>query len=399
MPDFDVLKTLNTKPAGAAAPDLTVIIPTSNTGDYVESTLNCLTLQGELQIELIVVDYKSTDDTFEKLERFCERFPQFETTLIRQNKSGLGDARNEGIRRAKGEFIAVLDSDDFFSPYAYEEMVQFGRNTASDIIFCRGVVFDDTTNDRYPFYDDWVWDRIAGGRYSAVISARESPEVFRLEPNASIRIIRRDFVNRCNLYYPEGKRAEDMVPHYRALHEAGKIGFLSRRGIFYRVGRAGKLTSDPSKWINDLLEAISTALSEASHYQPSSRMGAAMIYLWMRAGFGYGSQLPYDQRPAYFASLSLIMSQIPQAWIDEALWDTFDPDKRRRLRMKVALLAMRVQDVGFLVFWSGSPFSRSLIIRKFLKSKALLRELLKKYGRRKALSRETLENLRVIAHG
>ena len=335
------------------APDLTIVVPTSNTEAYLPACLASVTNQCDLRIELIVVDFESTDRSLEVVREFGQRHADIALTVVRQNTPGLGDARNIGLQLASGEFIAFLDSDDFFTPDSYTAMVQFARAQSCDLVLCRAMVFDDLTHETHLFYDDWIWDELLGASETLITRAALAPQLLRLEPNASLRIMRRGFMLERNISYPENRRAEDMVPHYRSLFEAARIGLLSRMGFFYRVGRAGKLTNDPAKWIGDLLEAAFHAVSEANHYGVDAEAGAAMLYLCVRALFGYGTQLPYVARANYYRNASLLFAQVPNSWVRRALLRPMHPRPADNVRMTVALQALQRRDVACLVSLSG----------------------------------------------
>lgn len=373
--------------------DLTVVVPTSNTELFIPSCLNSITNQRGLRLELIVVDYKSVDRSLDVVREFGVSNPSIPLTIVQQNTPGLGDARNIGLDLAVGEYIAFLDSDDFFSPDSYSAMVQYARAHRCDLVFCRAMVFDDATRDIYPFYDDWVWDEIIGSAEALTTTALSEPRLFKFEPNASVRMMRRAFMLAQSIRYPEKKRAEDMVPHYRSLFLAERIGLVSRRGFFYRVGREGKLTSDPSKWIGDLLEATARATGEAHEFEPTPQAGASMVYLCVRALFGYGTQLPYEQRREYYGGASLFISQLPDAWITQALAGPMHPQRLENVRMTVALHALRAQAVDFLIWWSANPRSVLAAAFKFAGQPTLMMSLVRRHWRQ-ALSWRRLRELR-----
>ncbi len=378
MNDYYVIKR-PIKPAQNKV-DLTIVVPTSNTAAYLPSCLASLSYQTGLRLELIVIDFRSTDRSIEIACNFSAENPDIPFTMIRQNTPGLGNARNIGIDLAIGEFIAFLDSDDFFAPDGYSQLVHYARTHHCDLMFCRAMVFDDATHETYPFYDDWVWDDIIGNRSHMTTKAVHTPKLFKFEPNASLRIMRREFMLERGIRYPEGKRAEDMVPHYRSIFEARRIGLLSNRFFFYRVGRAGKLTSDPSKWIGDLVDATANVISESSSYAPSPDIGESMIYLWIRSLFGYGTQLPYLMRGSYFARVSLLFQQLPQQWIQLTIERQMHPNSLENFRMKLVLLALRQRDIEFLVFLSGKPRSLSAVLIQILKRIYLLMSLKRIYS-------------------
>jgi glycosyltransferase involved in cell wall biosynthesis len=93
-------------------PKVSVIIPTFNCGQYVTEAIESVLTQTYKDIEIIVVDDGSTDNTKETLK------PYIEHGLIQyfyQTNQGPGAARNTGIRAARGEYIAFLDADDLLS--------------------------------------------------------------------------------------------------------------------------------------------------------------------------------------------------------------------------------------------------------------------------------------------
>jgi glycosyltransferase involved in cell wall biosynthesis len=93
---------------------VSVIIPTYNRADKLRYALTCLVNQTYRRFEVIVCDDGSTDDSKEVTETFAD---QLKITYLREtNFGGPARPRNNGIRQAKGEFIAFLDSDDWWYP-------------------------------------------------------------------------------------------------------------------------------------------------------------------------------------------------------------------------------------------------------------------------------------------
>jgi len=110
----------------SADPAITVIVPTYNRADLIGETLESVAAQTFTDWECIVVDDGSTDNTREVVERFIARDPRFR--YVRQENSSAASARNHGVRLARGEFIAFLDSDDLFTPDRLEWQIAALRN-------------------------------------------------------------------------------------------------------------------------------------------------------------------------------------------------------------------------------------------------------------------------------
>lgn len=103
-------------------PEISVIIPTYNRSCIIREAIDSVLNQNYKNYEIIVVDDGSTDDTYSILEKYNGRI-----RYVFQNNGGVGKARNTGIRLAKGNFIAFLDSDDLWDPEKLSFQLNFFR--------------------------------------------------------------------------------------------------------------------------------------------------------------------------------------------------------------------------------------------------------------------------------
>lgn len=99
-------------------PLVSVIVSTYNLGWCIEETIRSVLAQTYRNVEIIVVDDASTDDTSIRVKPFLDRitFIQHDTNQGLANRAEGGSARNTGIRRANGKYIAFLDGDDLWEP-------------------------------------------------------------------------------------------------------------------------------------------------------------------------------------------------------------------------------------------------------------------------------------------
>ena len=102
-----------------SSPSVSVVIPTYNRGPLVLEAVESVLAQTVPPLEIIVVDDGSTDDTRERLRPYLTRI-----VYRYQENQGVSAARNHGIREARGEFIAFLDSDDVWHPRKLELQLQ-----------------------------------------------------------------------------------------------------------------------------------------------------------------------------------------------------------------------------------------------------------------------------------
>ncbi|WP_216905849.1 glycosyltransferase family 2 protein [Synechococcus sp. CCY 0621] len=101
-------------------PLFSIVIPTLNQGAFIEDTLLSILWQGYDNVEIIVVDGGSTDDT----PGVLERYRPWISVLISEPDRGQSDAINKGFRRATGSILAWLNSDDFYLPGAFRTVME-----------------------------------------------------------------------------------------------------------------------------------------------------------------------------------------------------------------------------------------------------------------------------------
>jgi hypothetical protein len=126
-------------------PRVSVIIPTYNHARYVGQAIESVLGQTYGDIEVIVVDDGSTDDTRMVVQRFGDR-----VRYVWQENRGLSGARNTGLREASGQVIALLDADDLYEPtFLCRIVMAFEANPNADAVYC-GYRFVDASGNPLP---------------------------------------------------------------------------------------------------------------------------------------------------------------------------------------------------------------------------------------------------------
>ena len=119
-------------------PLVSVIIPMYNAEKFISQTLESLLCQTLKNFEIIVVDDCSTDNSVEVVENFMEKFAAVGIRLhlieLQKNSGTPGLPRNIGIQFACGEYVAFLDSDDFLTETALEELAMLAEENQADVV-------------------------------------------------------------------------------------------------------------------------------------------------------------------------------------------------------------------------------------------------------------------------
>ncbi|WP_027327289.1 glycosyltransferase family 2 protein [Helicobacter pametensis] len=116
----------------AKTPFFSVILPIYNREKYLEDTLKSLAHQTFQDFEVIAIDDGSDDQSIAIMQNSAHLFANL--TLIQQTRLGVSEARNAGLRKAQGQYICFLDSDDLLHPSYLEDFYQVVCQTSADII-------------------------------------------------------------------------------------------------------------------------------------------------------------------------------------------------------------------------------------------------------------------------
>ncbi len=132
---------------------VSVIVPAYNVEDYIARCIDSLLAQSLSEIEIVAVDDGSTDRTGEILDAYQNKYPN-QMKVFHVANQGVSPARNYGIRKSSGKYLAFVDSDDWVEPDTYRCMYQTIEETASDLVFCDVMkVFEDGSRERVTSLD------------------------------------------------------------------------------------------------------------------------------------------------------------------------------------------------------------------------------------------------------
>lgn len=115
-------------------PLLSIIIPCYNTGKYIEKCLESVLSQNYKDIEVIVVDDGSIDDTGDIVRVISKQDKR--VRYVYKKNSGVSETRNRGLREATGDYVTFVDSDDTVEPQIYETLMSFLLKNSADISHC-----------------------------------------------------------------------------------------------------------------------------------------------------------------------------------------------------------------------------------------------------------------------
>lgn len=113
-------------------PKVSILVPIYNVANYLRQCLQSLHEQTLKEIEIICINDGSTDNSLEIIKEFMEEDPRF--VLIDKKNSGYGDSMNQGMEKARGEYIGIVESDDWIEKNAFAELYEMAKVNNADVV-------------------------------------------------------------------------------------------------------------------------------------------------------------------------------------------------------------------------------------------------------------------------
>ena len=212
---------------------VSVIVPVYNVEKYLEKCLLSLANQTLKDIEVIIVNDGSPDNSQDIIDKYVKKYNNFYG--YKKPNGGLSSARNYGIKYAKGEYIAFLDSDDYVTSDMYEKMYEKAISNNFDMVVC------DVTYV-YDNKDSWIASSNIKNDTTDI-----KKTMINIYPAAWNKIFKKDLFKH-DVYFKEGVWFEDVEFIYRLLPYVKNIGVVHEPFNQY-VQREGSITNTVNKKI------------------------------------------------------------------------------------------------------------------------------------------------------
>lgn len=211
---------------------VSVIVPVYNVESYVEYCLDSLINQTLKDIEIVIVNDGSTDNSEKLVKKYCEKDNRIK--YYYKENGGLSSARNYGLTKATGEYILFVDSDDFIDCDMLEKMYEKANSTKSEVVICPVTYIYDTKVVKDKIKDESVFG----------YNIKKKPEMLKhINCVAWNKLIKKDLFDKTKILFPEGIWFEDLPTMYPLMLEANKISLVNIPFYNYRCQRQGAITS------------------------------------------------------------------------------------------------------------------------------------------------------------
>ncbi len=219
-------------------PLVSVLVPCCNVEKYVGQCLESILSQTLKELEVICVNDGSRDGTLRILEEFAARDPRIQ--LIDKPNTGYGDSMNKALDRASGEYVGIVESDDFVEPVMFERLYGEAKEKGLDISRCCYAQY--VAGQNYPMTEPSV-------PKNCVLKPLEHTEVFFQAPSIWAAIYRRDWLNECGIRFlpTPGASFQDTSFTFKAYAEADRFQMITDLLHHYRCDNMSSSIHSKSK--------------------------------------------------------------------------------------------------------------------------------------------------------
>ena len=220
---------------GPVEVEVSVVVPAYKVSAELDQCLASLAAQTLEKLEVVVVDDGSPDDSGAKADAWAARHPG-RIKVIHKPNGGCASARMAGISAARGEFIGLVDGDDWVASEMYEQLYRAAILRGAELAQCGyAEVFSDGSRLDY---DD---SASGGGAHGFPDVTWDTVSYLRLKPTVWRRVYRTDFVRQNKLEFPQHIRRFDDLPfQFEALSLAKRMAVIPDCYYHYRQGRPGQ---------------------------------------------------------------------------------------------------------------------------------------------------------------
>jgi glycosyltransferase involved in cell wall biosynthesis len=216
-------------------PQVSVIMPSYNTAHLIAASLDSVLRQSFNDFEIIVVNDGSPDTI--KLEKALAPYLS-RIIYVEQENKGAGGARNTAIARARGEFLAFLDSDDAWLPdHLTSQMKQFEENPALDLVYCNCLLMKDQAHPQ-----EFMERCPSHGAATFLALVTESCQI----PVTTV-VARKNALLKAGLFDESLRRCEDYDMWLRVAFQGAQIGYTRRVQARLAHKRPGSLGESPAR--------------------------------------------------------------------------------------------------------------------------------------------------------
>ena len=305
-------------------PKISVLVPIYNVEKYLRQCLDSLIGQTLQEIEIICINDGSTDSSPKIIQEYAQSDPRVK--VITKKNSGYGDSMNRGLAKASGEYIGILESDDFLEKNAFERLYRLAKKHDADVVRANYYHFKGGDNTKFSYVDTHDVDR--------VIDPSRRTWIFYQAPAIWSAIYKHSFLEKHEIKFlpTPGASYQDTGFNFKVWANARRAVFTDEAFLHYRLDNESSSVNSPGK-----VFCVCDEFAEIEDYLRTHKLYKKYGELMQMAKFGSYwwnlERLAPNLRPEF---LDKMKSEFDQAWANgECNQRVFAPVMWQRLEVVV----------------------------------------------------------------
>lgn len=230
---------------------VSIIVPVYGVEKYIDKCLNSLVKQSLKEIEIIVVNDGTKDNSQKIIDKYVKKYPDKIKSYIKEN-GGQGSARNYGLEKANGEYIGYVDSNDFVEKDMYKKLYNKAKENNYDIVVCGNYnVSEDYQNKNI---DTFI------NNYNTDLE-----NIFFGKMAVWNKIYKRDILIKNKLEFKEKVWYEDLAFTLKAIMNSNTFAFIDEPLYDYLIREGSTMNNSNVQRNLEILDAFNDILSYIQH--------------------------------------------------------------------------------------------------------------------------------------
>ena len=302
-------------------PKISILVPCYNVEKYLPQCLDSIVGQTLRDIEIIVINDGSKDSTLDIIKSYAARDDRIK--IIDKENEGYGKSMNRGLDAATGEYVGIVESDDWIDADMFESLVKIADENNVDVVksnFYRYTTTDGEKND--------LCESLPSYHTDMVINPREKTDVFFSSPAIWSAIYKRDFLVKNNIRFLEsaGASFQDTGFNFKVFACTTRAYLTTRAWLHYRCDNENSSVKSTGKvfCVCDEYDEIERFFRERGELNTSMHklISAVKIstYIWNLDRLGGDAREQFAHRFETELKSMLAHKYIDKRYIEPRFW-------------------------------------------------------------------------------
>lgn len=227
------------------SPKVSVLVPVFNVELFLEECLESVINQTLKDIEIICINDGSTDNSLEIINRYAKKDARI--VVIDKKNSGYGDSMNAGLKKATGEYIAIVESDDWIELSAFEELYATAAKHDVDVI--KGNYFNYYTDPKNARKNGTIARLVHHEEVDKVINPADTYHIYLQQPAIWAGMYKRSFLEEKGIQFlpSAGASYQDTGFNFKVWASTNRAYFIDKAFLHYRRDNEASSVNSPGK--------------------------------------------------------------------------------------------------------------------------------------------------------